>query len=183
VSGPRHQTLPTSLGLALVAQSARGLCAIALGDDADALGRDLLARFPDAVPGEVDPHLRAGVVALIERPTDPDDLPLDVRGSAFQRQVWDALRRVPAGHTTTYAELAAALGRTPGSARAVATACAANPLAIAIPCHRVLRSDGSLSGYRWGVERKRLLLQRERGWAQSPTTAGEPARLGLFDPR
>jgi AraC family transcriptional regulator, regulatory protein of adaptative response / methylated-DNA-[protein]-cysteine methyltransferase len=152
-----------SLGAILVAQSARGVCAILLGDDADALARDLQDRFPQAqlVGGDAGfERLVAQVVGLVEAPGIGLDLPLDVRGTAFQRRVWKALCDIPAGHTASYSEVAERIGA-PQSARAVAQACAANALAVAIPCHRVVRNDGALSGYRWGVERKRALLARE----------------------
>ncbi len=153
-----------SLGSILVAQSTRGVCAILLGDDADALVRDLQDRFPQAVLVGGDKAfeaLVARVVGFVERPALGLDLPLDVRGTAFQQRVWRALARIPAGRTATYAEIARRVGA-PTSARAVAGACGANPLAVAIPCHRVVRNDGSLSGYRWGVERKKMLLGREQ---------------------
>lgn len=154
-----------SLGSILVARSQRGVCAISLGDDADALLRELQDRFPKAelVGGEAGfERLVAQVVGLIEQPNHGHDLPLDVRGTAFQQRVWDALCRIPVGATASYAQIAASIG-SPKSVRAVAQACASNTLAVAIPCHRVVRSDGGLSGYRWGVERKRALLLRERG--------------------
>lgn len=152
-----------SLGSILVAQSERGVCAILLGDDPDALARNLQDRFPRArlIGGDAGfERLVARVVGLVEAPALGLDLPLDVRGTAFQQRVWQALREIPAGSTATYAEIAAKIGA-PTAVRAVAGACAANPLAVAIPCHRVIRNDGGLSGYRWGVERKRALLQRE----------------------
>jgi AraC family transcriptional regulator, regulatory protein of adaptative response / methylated-DNA-[protein]-cysteine methyltransferase len=152
-----------SLGSILVAQSARGVCAISLGDDPDALVQGLQDRFPRATLIAGDTAFEqtvARVVALVETPSRGCDLPLDVRGTAFQQRVWEALRRIPPGTTVSYAELAARVGA-PGGARAVAQACAANTLAVAIPCHRVVRTDGALSGYRWGVERKRRLLERE----------------------
>jgi AraC family transcriptional regulator of adaptative response/methylated-DNA-[protein]-cysteine methyltransferase len=152
-----------SLGSILVAQSERGLCAILLGDDADALVRDLQDRFPRAelVGGDAKfERLVARVVGFVEAPGNGLDLPLDVRGTAFQQRVWQVLRNVPAGETTSYTELARRIGA-PKSVRAVAQACAANPLAVAIPCHRVVRRDGGLSGYRWGIDRKRALLARE----------------------
>ena len=152
-----------SLGSILVARSELGVCAILLGDDPDALARDLQDRFPRArlIGGDSDfERLVAQVVGFVEAPGIGLDLPLDVRGTAFQQRVWQALREIPAGSTATYAEIAARIG-TPKSVRAVAGACAANLLAVAIPCHRVIRADGGLSGYRWGVERKRRLLQRE----------------------
>jgi AraC family transcriptional regulator, regulatory protein of adaptative response / methylated-DNA-[protein]-cysteine methyltransferase len=153
------------LGSILVARSDRGICAILLGDDPDALTRDLQDRFPEAnlVGGDSDfEQLVARVVGFVEAPSSGLDLPLDVRGTAFQQRVWHALRSIPAGSTATYAEIAALIG-SPKSVRAVAQACGANPVAVAIPCHRVIRSDGALSGYRWGVERKRTLLKREAG--------------------
>lgn len=152
-----------SLGAILVACSDKGVCAIALGDDADALLHELQDRFPCAelVGGDTAfERLVARVVGLIEVPNIGIDLPLDVRGTAFQQRVWQALRQIPAGQTASYAQIAEAIG-SPRSVRAVAAACAANTLAVAIPCHRVVRSDGALSGYRWGVARKRELLERE----------------------
>src|SRR5471032_2994390 len=154
-----------SLGAILVASTDKGLCAILLGDDADALARDLQDRFPQAQLIGAEPayeQVVARVVGLIEAPGIGLDLPLDVRGTAFQQRVWQVLRDIPAGRTVSYAELAALAG-SPNGARAVAGACAANPLAVAIPCHRVVRNDGALSGYRWGVERKAALLDREAG--------------------
>lgn len=152
-----------SLGALLVARSARGLCAIDLGDDPDVLLRELQDRFPRAelIGGDVDFEQQlAQVAGFIEAPRLGLDLPLDIRGTAFQQRVWEALRRIPVGRTVSYAELADLLGA-PRAVRAVAGACAANTLAVAIPCHRVVRSDGALSGYRWGVARKRVLLARE----------------------
>ena len=152
-----------ALGAILVARSDKGVCAISLGDDPDALLRELQDRFPNAllVGGDAAfEQLVARVVGLVETPNIGIDLPLDVRGTAFQQRVWQALRKIPAGQTASYAQIADAIG-TPRSVRAVAGACAANTLAVAIPCHRVVRSDGALSGYRWGVERKRELLERE----------------------
>jgi AraC family transcriptional regulator of adaptative response/methylated-DNA-[protein]-cysteine methyltransferase len=152
-----------SLGSILVAKSERGVCAILLGDDPDALARDLQDRFPRATLIGGDPEfeaLVARVVGFVEAPGLGLELPLDVRGTAFQQRVWQALREIPAGSTASYREIAGRIG-SPRSVRAVAQACAANPLAVAIPCHRVVRTDGGLSGYRWGVERKRALLQRE----------------------
>lgn len=153
----------TSLGALLVARSARGVCAISLGDDPDALLRELQDRFPRAelVGGDAGfERLLAQVVGLIAQPGIGHDLPLDVRGTAFQQRVWQALRRIPPGQTASYADIAARIG-SPKAVRAVAQACASNTLAVAIPCHRVVRSDGALSGYRWGVARKRALLERE----------------------
>ncbi|HEX8891566.1 MAG TPA: bifunctional DNA-binding transcriptional regulator/O6-methylguanine-DNA methyltransferase Ada [Pyrinomonadaceae bacterium] len=153
-----------SLGLILVARSERGICAILLGDDPDELTRDLNNRFPRAklIGGDAEfEHLVSKVVSLIESPAVGLELPLDVRGTSFQRRVWQALRKIPSGSTASYADIARRIGE-PKSVRAVAQACGANPLAVAIPCHRVVRSDGALSGYRWGIERKRALLERER---------------------
>ncbi|MEE1867276.1 bifunctional DNA-binding transcriptional regulator/O6-methylguanine-DNA methyltransferase Ada [Pseudomonas auratipiscis] len=152
-----------SLGAILVAQSARGICAILLGDNPQALLQDLQDKFPKAnlLGGDREfESLVARVVGLIEAPGIGLDLPLDLRGTAFQERVWQALRTIPAGTTASYAEIAQRIGASK-AVRAVAQACAANALAVAIPCHRVVRSDGNLSGYRWGVERKRQLLERE----------------------
>ena len=159
----RFATGQCSLGALLVASSERGVCAILLGDDADALPRDLAARFPRAKLLRADARLErclAQVVALVETPSLGLDLPLDVRGTAFQQRVWQALRAIPAGSTVSYTELAARIGA-PRAVRAVAHACASNAVAVAIPCHRVVRSDGDLAGYRWGLERKRALLEKE----------------------
>jgi AraC family transcriptional regulator of adaptative response/methylated-DNA-[protein]-cysteine methyltransferase len=152
-----------ALGAILVARSARGLCAISLGDDAEALLRELQDRFPKArlIGGDADfEQWVAQVVGFVEAPGLGLDLPLDVRGTAFQQRVWQALREIPPGRTASYSEIAARIGARQ-AVRAVAGACAANTLAVAIPCHRVLRQDGSLSGYRWGVDRKKALLERE----------------------
>ncbi|MEJ8826768.1 bifunctional DNA-binding transcriptional regulator/O6-methylguanine-DNA methyltransferase Ada [Variovorax humicola] len=152
-----------SLGAILVARSERGVCAIELGEDPDRLARELQDRFPQARLIGDDPafdRLVAQVVGFVEAPGRGLDLPLDVRGTAFQQRVWQALRAVPAGATVSYSEIAGRIGA-PTAQRAVAQACGANTLAVAIPCHRVVRNDGALSGYRWGVERKRALLERE----------------------
>jgi AraC family transcriptional regulator, regulatory protein of adaptative response / methylated-DNA-[protein]-cysteine methyltransferase len=152
-----------SLGSILVAASEIGVCAILIGDDPDVLAHDLQDRFPRAklIGGDAAfERLVAKVVGLVEAPAVGLDLPLDVRGTAFQQRVWQALRDIPAGRTLSYADLARRIGA-PKSVRAVAQACGANPLAVAIPCHRVVRNDGALAGYRWGVERKRTLLERE----------------------
>jgi len=152
-----------SLGAILVAASERGICAILLGDDADVLARDLQDRFPRAnlIGGDAAfEQLVANVIGFVEAPGLGLALPLDVRGTAFQQRVWQALQEIPAGKTASYADIAKRIGA-PKSVRAVAQACAANTLAVAIPCHRVVRNDGGLSGYRWGVERKRALLDRE----------------------
>ncbi|HEU4616528.1 MAG TPA: bifunctional DNA-binding transcriptional regulator/O6-methylguanine-DNA methyltransferase Ada [Gammaproteobacteria bacterium] len=153
----------SSLGSILVACSERGVCAILLGADPAALARELEDRFPHArlVGGDAAfERLVAQVVGFVEAPRLGLDLPLDIRGTAFQQRVWQALREIPAGATQSYAEIARRIGA-PKAVRAVAGACAANALAVAIPCHRIVRTDGSLSGYRWGVERKRELLERE----------------------
>jgi AraC family transcriptional regulator of adaptative response/methylated-DNA-[protein]-cysteine methyltransferase len=152
-----------SLGSILVARSERGVCAILLGGEPDELARDLQDRFPQArlIGGDAGfETLVAQVVGFVEAPALGLDLPLDVRGTAFQQRVWQVLRQVPPGSTVSYAEVARRIGA-PGSARAVAQACGANALAVAIPCHRVVRNDGALSGYRWGVERKQALLRKE----------------------
>ncbi|HEY6356176.1 MAG TPA: bifunctional DNA-binding transcriptional regulator/O6-methylguanine-DNA methyltransferase Ada [Burkholderiaceae bacterium] len=152
-----------SLGAILVARSDRGVCAISLGDDPDALARDLQDRFPQAnlVGGDAAfEQSVAQVVGFVEAPALGLALPLDLRGTAFQQRVWQALQHIPAGQTASYADIAARIGA-PKATRAVAQACGANALAVAIPCHRVVRSDGTLSGYRWGVDRKRALLARE----------------------
>jgi AraC family transcriptional regulator of adaptative response/methylated-DNA-[protein]-cysteine methyltransferase len=162
-----------SLGAILVAATSIGICAILIGDDPDLLARDLQDRFPRATLRGADADFEATVatvVGLVEQPNLGLDLPLDVRGTAFQQRVWQALRAIPAGQTVSYAVLAERLGVT-GGARAIAGACAANPVAIAIPCHRVVRQDGSISGYRWGVERKALLLEREAQQAAQGNTA------------
>lgn len=163
-----------SLGAILVAQSDRGICAILLGDDPEALLRELQDRFAQAHLHGGDAHfeaLVAQVVAFVEAPGLGLNLPLDVRGTAFQQRVWLALQDIPAGQTASYAQIAQRIGA-PTAVRAVAQACAANALAVAIPCHRVVKSDGALSGYRWGVERKRALLTRESG---TPGEASSPA--------
>jgi AraC family transcriptional regulator of adaptative response/methylated-DNA-[protein]-cysteine methyltransferase len=152
-----------SLGSILVAMSERGICAILLGDDPDALTRDLQDQFRQAnlIGGNAEfEQLVAKVVGFVEAPAVGLDLPLDIRGTAFQERVWQALRKIPAGSTASYSEIARQIG-SPEAVRAVARACAANVLAVAIPCHRVVRNDGALSGYRWSVERKRALLERE----------------------
>jgi len=151
------------LGIVLVATSERGVCAILLGDEAGALARDLQQRFPQGRVRdggtELEPLL-AKVAKLLVAPAMRLDVALDVRGTAFQRRVWRALQEIPAGSTETYTEVARRIGA-PESAKEVGEACAANALAVAIPCHRVVRKDGGLAGYRWGVKRKRALLERE----------------------
>ncbi len=163
VSNLRFAMQAGPLGQLLVADRGRGVCAIALGDDRDALVRELQDDFPDATlvadPAGMAPALQR-LADAIESPHAPLDLALEPIGTPLQRRIWGALRTIPAGSTASYAEIALRIGR-PQAARAVANACAANRLAVAIPCHRVVRSDGSLSGYRWGVQRKQWLLQRE----------------------
>jgi AraC family transcriptional regulator, regulatory protein of adaptative response / methylated-DNA-[protein]-cysteine methyltransferase len=153
-----------SLGAVMVAASRNGICAILLGDDATALLDDLRGRFPRVSISAGDNDLQrllAQVVDFIEAPARGFELPLDIKGTSFQRRVWQALRGIPAGATASYADVAARIG-SPKAVRAVAHACAVNSIAVAIPCHRVVRSDGALSGYRWGVTRKRTLLTREK---------------------
>ncbi len=160
----------TSLGAILVAASEQGIAAIELGDEGETLLADFQARFPEAelIGGDADfARLVTRVIALVEHPEMAADLPLDIRGTAFQERVWRALQAIPPGMTVSYAALAERIGAK-GAARAVAGACAANPLAIAIPCHRVVRSDGALSGYAWGVGRKRALLAREAAAKNKP---------------
>ena len=151
------------LGVVLVARGERGVCAILLGDDADRLARDLRQRFPQARlrngGSELAPLL-AKVASFLAAPAMGLDVPLEMRGTAFQQRVWRALQAIPAGSTVSYADVARRLG-SPASAKEVGEACAANALAVAIPCHRVVRSDGGLAGYRWGIQRKRALLRRE----------------------
>ncbi len=161
--GIRFAVGECSLGSILVASSERGVCAILLGDDPEELVRQLQDRFPpDTLVGS-DPdfeHLVAKVIAFVEAPASGLDVALDIQGTAFQRRVWDALRQLRPGERATYTDIAIRIGA-PEAVRAVAQACSANSLAVAIPCHRVVRSDGGLSGYRWGVGRKRALLERE----------------------
>jgi AraC family transcriptional regulator of adaptative response/methylated-DNA-[protein]-cysteine methyltransferase len=169
-AGGAHETLcfgvgQCSLGAILVAASDKGVASVELGDDPQALISMLKNRFPRARLIEGDSVLQvrmAEIIRGVDLPTPSLDLPLDVRGTAFQRRVWQALRAIPPGKTASYAEIAAGIGA-PSSSRAVARACAANPVAVAIPCHRVVRKDGGLAGYRWGVDRKRALLDRESG--------------------
>ena len=152
-----------SLGSILVAVSPKGVCAVLLGNAPETLLRDLQDRFPKAelIGGDrAFDKLAAQVIAVVDEPSQRLDLPIDVRGTAFQHLVWTALRDIPPGATASYSDIAKRIGR-PKSVRAVASACGANPVAVVIPCHRVVRSDGALSGYRWGIERKRALLQKE----------------------
>ncbi len=163
-----------TLGAILVARSERGICAISLGDDPETLACELQDRFPQAelIGGDAAfERLVAQVVGMVETPASATPgLPLDIRGTAFQERVWRALQAIPAGHTASYADIAANIGQ-PRATRAVARACASNVLAVAIPCHRVVRRDGDLAGYRWGVERKRELLRRENPDAGTPPTS------------
>jgi AraC family transcriptional regulator of adaptative response/methylated-DNA-[protein]-cysteine methyltransferase len=159
----RYAIPECSLGLVLIAASEKGVCAILFGDDPEELGRELQDQLPHArLIGGDKPfqELAAKVVSFVEDPAKGIDLPLDIRGTAFQHRVWEALRHIPVGSTASYAEIAKNIGA-PKAVRAVARACATNRIAVAIPCHRVVRSDGALSGYRGGVERKRALLAKE----------------------
>ncbi|MBB4266391.1 bifunctional DNA-binding transcriptional regulator/O6-methylguanine-DNA methyltransferase Ada [Roseospira visakhapatnamensis] len=177
----RHAQADSDLGRVLVAATARGLCDIAFGDDDEALRAGLRARFPKATLEPADDSFAeavAAVLALIEQPARGLDLPLDVQGTLFQRRVWDALRAIPAGETVSYAEVAARIGR-PNATRAVAGACAANRLAVAVPCHRVVAADGGLSGYRWGPDRKRALLDREAEGRDAENMDSAPAGEGV----
>jgi AraC family transcriptional regulator, regulatory protein of adaptative response / methylated-DNA-[protein]-cysteine methyltransferase len=163
----RFTCVKTALGWALVAATTRGICMTALGDDKAPLEADLRRRFPAALIWPADSQLSSWAERIVRFVTDPReqiDLPLDIRGTAFQARVWKALQKVPPGKTATYTEIAAALGQ-PKAVRAVAAACAANKLALLVPCHRIVRRDGDLAGYRWGVERKRRLLAAEQATA------------------
>jgi AraC family transcriptional regulator of adaptative response/methylated-DNA-[protein]-cysteine methyltransferase len=171
-----HGTASCALGTVLVGQTARGICAVMLGDRPDDLVVALQQRFSLAtfVPaGRQFRETLAAVVALIDAPDRPFDLPVDLHGTIFQRRVWQALRGIAAGTTISYSELAARIGA-PSSVRAVARACGANPVAVVVPCHRVVGSGGALTGYRWGVVRKQALLDRERDAPaeSSPSTRG-----------
>ncbi len=166
------------LGSILVARSERGLCAILLGDEPESLRQALLERFSQAEEVAEDARfaeLLAQVIAFVEAPQIGLDLPLDVRGTVFQQRVWRALQQIPPGRLVSYAQIAERIGK-PGSVRAVANACAANMLAVAIPCHRVVRSDGELSGYRWGIERKRSLIEREAAAGDGSEPQGQAAQ-------
>jgi AraC family transcriptional regulator, regulatory protein of adaptative response / methylated-DNA-[protein]-cysteine methyltransferase len=177
----RFTTVPTALGVVLVAATDRGLCAVSLGDDAAALEAALRREYPSALIEGEDAALRgwAGSVVAALAGSEAERAPLDVRGTTFQLRVWEALQRIPRGATRTYSEIARELGQ-PMAARAVARACASNRVAVVIPCHRVVREDGELGGYRWGMERKRELLRAEtteRQAAPSPSAARPaPAR-------
>ena len=159
----RFTVAPCCLGKLLVAITPKGVCDIALGDDDESLTSELLQRCPTATRADSDPELRtmlARIVAILETPKGRCEIPLDIQGTAFQQKVWERLRKIPCGETRSYTALAEAVGR-PDAVRAVASAIAANRHAVVIPCHRVVRSDGQLSGYRWGPNRKRALLERE----------------------
>nr|WP_298682512.1 methylated-DNA--[protein]-cysteine S-methyltransferase [uncultured Dongia sp.] len=159
----RYATGPSALGTMLLAVSQQGICALLLGDNVVELSTDLKHRFPQALlladnAGLADQFAKAAV--LIADPAQSFTLPLDLRGTDFQHQVWQALQQIPAGETASYGEVARRI-EAPQAVRAVAAACGANAVAVAVPCHRVLRGDGALSGYRWGVARKEKLLARE----------------------
>ncbi len=167
----RYAVARSSVGGVLVAATRAGVCAIELGDSAATLRRRLRAQFPRAVcvaGGTAEQRQAAALAEYIRRPEGPPRLSLDLRGSDFQIRVWEALRAIPPGRTATYRQVAEAIGA-PRAARAVARACAANRLAVAVPCHRVIRADGALGGYRWGMQRKRALLEREAGGATGET--------------
>jgi AraC family transcriptional regulator, regulatory protein of adaptative response / methylated-DNA-[protein]-cysteine methyltransferase len=169
----RCVTVATPIGWALVAATARGVVMTALGDDREQLAAAVQARFPAATVIAEDQGLREWaerVVRFITAPEQSLDLPLDIRGTAFQARVWRALQKIPLGRTATYSEIARQLGQ-PTAVRAVARACAANDLALLVPCHRVIREDGDLAGYRWGMERKRALLENERAAAAGDEAA------------
>ena len=172
----RHATGASSLGPVLVAATERGICAILIGDDPAALEADLRARFPRATLVAADAGFDdwvKRVVDLVEAPREGLALPLDIQGTAFQRRVWEALRAIPPGETISYGALAERLGQ-PQAVRAVASACGANKVAVAVPCHRVVGADGALTGYRWGMARKRTLLDRERNPSPSPAGGRGP---------
>ena len=193
-ANPKSTLTPTSgdihfglgkcwLGKALVAQSQQGICAILLGDDADVLLRDLQDRFPgEAITkgGTEFSAVVASVVDFLDHPEKPLSLPLDIRGTAFQKQVWQALTEVPAGQTVSYSDLAKKLGSGASAVRAIAGACAANALAVAIPCHRAVKNDGGLAGFRWGLERKRALLEKEGSGIIGRYNKGAVHQLSLF---
>ncbi|MFA5956609.1 bifunctional DNA-binding transcriptional regulator/O6-methylguanine-DNA methyltransferase Ada [Hyphomicrobium sp.] len=177
--GGKHEVLMFAfgqcmLGDILVAASAKGIAAILIGDDRDRLIADLRKIFPNAELATGDRQFEktvARVVGLVDRPERPADLPLDIRGTAFQQRVWKALQEIPLGTTETYTDVANRLGN-PKAVRAVARACATNPLAIVVPCHRVVRVDGSMAGFRWGIERKRMLIEREAANGKKPARRG-----------
>ena len=159
-SGIRYTIARSSLGFVAIARTPRGLAAAFIGDDERELDRHMKTRFPGAAPMAPD-ELVDRVLRSLDETTDDPEIPVDPAGTDFQKSVWRALREIPSGSTVTYSELAARIGR-PESVRAVAAACGANPIAVIVPCHRVIGKDGSLTGYAWGIERKRMLLERER---------------------
>ena len=172
-----YAVAPCSLGFVIVAATARGVCAIELGDTQAPLVGRLRQRFPKASFGPGDAQFNRWVqqvLRFLEQPRGLLELPLDIQGTVFQRRVWQALRAIPVGSTVSYGGLAAAIGR-PSAVRAVAQACASNPLAVAVPCHRVVRGNGDLAGYRWGVERKAELLRRE----SCPAAAGQDGEIPI----
>ena len=161
----RFAVVSSYLGWMLVAATSKGICAIEFGDNPEGLATGLRTRFPRAELQDDDRNFAAWVaqvVAFVETPGHALELPLDIQRTAFQRRVWTALREITPGSTASYSEIATRLG-SPNAVRAIAQACASNPIAVAVPCHRVVRSDGDLGGYRWGIERKRALLERETG--------------------
>jgi len=174
----RYATARTWIGWVILAVSARGVCAVAFGDDPESLVADLRRRFASATLIEDREDLHSWMQKLVDYLAAPGaralDLPLDIQGTAFQARVWQALRKIPPGQTVSYADIAAALGQ-PNAVRAVARACASNPIALFIPCHRAVRSDGGLAGYRWGVERKRALLAAEKRSAEKAPKKKDPA--------
>jgi len=186
-TGPAHRAsrfagpvTPIPDGVALVAATNRGLCAVRLGEDPETLAAKLGTEFPGAILSRDDAGLdyMASIVADLavgRRRPEADTLPLDVQATAFRRRVWEALRRIPAGETRSYAQIAAAVGA-PGAARAVGSACAVNPVAVVVPCHRVVGSDGSLHGYAYGLARKRQLLDAEAGAATTGSTGNPPVQ-------
>jgi AraC family transcriptional regulator of adaptative response/methylated-DNA-[protein]-cysteine methyltransferase len=174
----RFTTGPCSLGHVLVASSDRGICAVLLGDDPYTLLEDLRVRYPKArlhAGGADFAHTLAAVVQLVEEPAHGLQLPLDIRGTAFQQRVWTALQGIPAGERVSYGDLARRIGQ-PRAVRAVARACGANLLAVAVPCHRAVDAKGGLAGYRWGLERKQVLLEREREAGSAHARAQQPAK-------
>jgi AraC family transcriptional regulator of adaptative response/methylated-DNA-[protein]-cysteine methyltransferase len=170
------------LGRVLVAQTDKGICAILLGDDDDALLRDLQDRFPgeQIVQGGAGVEALRQVLAFLDDPGSNGPPGLDIRGTAFQKQVWQALSEIPAGQTISYSSLAKKLGTGQNAVRAIAGACAANALAVAIPCHRAVKNDGGLAGFRWGLERKRALLEKEGRGIIGRDNVGAVHQLSLF---
>ena len=164
-----YAIVPSPLGRLLVAATARGLCAVRFGENASELERELRDEFRAAKiqrdDAALQPYLQP-LLASLRGENLTINLPLDVRATAFQKKVWDALREIPAGETRSYSQVARAIGDLK-SVRAVAKACASNPVALAVPCHRVVRSDGDLAGYRWGIDRKKKLLAQERRRARA----------------